>query len=1098
MNMKRFTIFIIVLFSVCWGCKSKSATPSNNASNNQDVYYEMLKNIAWGEGYSLPVIDGDGNVYVKFGSDLLKYSKQGRLQGSVRIFPAFSNNESDCPPIIGRDGTIYTAGSHLCTTQWCVKLDPERPSKCTHHMAADAQGNIYVPTMYGLNVYDKDGNLQWRYDEGDSPAIAKDGTIYVVITTNYLTALNPDGTLKWKLDLHWLVSPPSIGADGTVYIVGSRNVYAVSPDGRLIWTSENLPGYVEGPISEPVIDEEGNIYLVYDDIVSLDKNGKINWSINGPNWYMDGHYRKSYGNVYHSALIGNNGVMYVGGQGNVLAIRKDTGEVLAYFPIDAGGGLNMSDDGLLYVSTSHSERGNLYVIESKSSGMAASAWPREAREAGNSANAVFREFYNPLWDIDLDDAVTGIASDMEGGLYVATRNGKIRKVSPTGEIQQIWQTMGPLVLPPLVGRNSWMYTASGRQVSVFSLSGSGPAQQTWTFSSDITAFLALAFDETLYVGAGRTLVAVGPDGTEKWHVSAPAELQGNLVLDKWENVYASDAQGNIHSFSPSGSLRWTLAAGAPLSTLLAMGETGTLYFGAGGAVYALGPDGSVMWRHEALTMPTSVLVDNDGIVVSDADGGVYALSPESGEILWEHDAGVGVHGMTLYDERQPLYLTRDGRLELFVNKVIWSYATEETPLAGPVILRSGLAVFGTETGGLHAVYVYTDGPAKTPWPTNGGNAMNSGNYLELLPYTYKFRFRVQVCDEIASYPVSDGTRVYVPCKDGLYAYGRDGAPAWFVAMTDLKSAPAIGADGTLYIGDGAGWIRAVSPDGQIQWSSKHGIGIPASPAIDDDGNVYATVEYPLYGSIVALSPDGTLLWEDPYAGCGHVSYSSPAIANGRLYLATSEACMFGVNLDDTSPVQFSLNSDTWKMLSSFSVGERLYAGSQFARVLSTRLDLAQTAWIFDAVGVVRAAPVVDSDSTVYVGAESGMIYAIDSAGRQKWSFQTDGRMYQTATLGANDILYFPVETSVGQAKMRARPLFYTIWTNGVLRWKYKPLDTNEENCFTPLLMPDGMLYLACRDGSLHALPTDSLGLKASHWPTLGKNIRNTRNYHQVQ
>src|SRR6266481_9741407 len=88
----------------------------------------------------------------------------------------------------------------------------------------------------GLSTVDTSANpgqLKWVYDMVDqqgtspiclngSPAIGADGTIYTGCD-QFLYAVNPDGTLKWKFALGDLIqsSSPAIGSDGTIYI-GSR------------------------------------------------------------------------------------------------------------------------------------------------------------------------------------------------------------------------------------------------------------------------------------------------------------------------------------------------------------------------------------------------------------------------------------------------------------------------------------------------------------------------------------------------------------------------------------------------------------------------------------------------------------------------------------------------------------------------------------------------------------------------------------------------------------------------------------------------------------------------------------------------------------
>ena len=89
-----------------------------------------------------------------------------------------------------------------------------------------------------------DGSLDWEFSGGgfiSSPAIAEDGTIIVGSGDDYLYAINPDGTLRWKYKTDGgLQSSPAIGSDGTVYIASVRHdgsggtLYAIrTPSGGL-------------------------------------------------------------------------------------------------------------------------------------------------------------------------------------------------------------------------------------------------------------------------------------------------------------------------------------------------------------------------------------------------------------------------------------------------------------------------------------------------------------------------------------------------------------------------------------------------------------------------------------------------------------------------------------------------------------------------------------------------------------------------------------------------------------------------------------------------------------------------------------------------
>jgi len=155
--------------------------------------------------------------------------------------------------------------------------------------AIDKNGVLYLPAndhyLYALNP---DGSLRWRYNINhwgtDSPALAEDGTIYVCSLDNHLYAINPDGTLKWRFNAldNIIQSSPMIGEDGTVYfgICGPGfdigRVYAVNPDGTEKWHTD-VGDYV---YCTPAIGDDGTVYITSNDwyLYALNPdNGSVKW-----------------------------------------------------------------------------------------------------------------------------------------------------------------------------------------------------------------------------------------------------------------------------------------------------------------------------------------------------------------------------------------------------------------------------------------------------------------------------------------------------------------------------------------------------------------------------------------------------------------------------------------------------------------------------------------------------------------------------------------------------------------------------------------------------------------------------------------------------
>jgi hypothetical protein len=73
----------------------------------------------------------------------------------------------------------------------------------------------------------------------------------------------------------------------------------------------------------------------------------------------------------------------------------------------------------------------------------------------------------------------------------------------------------------------------------------------------------------------------------------------------------------------------------------------------------------------------------------------------------------------------------------------------------------------------------------------------------------------------------------------VYAINPDGTQQGaFQTGGEVRSSPAIGSDGTVYVGSNDDKVYAINPDGTQQWAFQTGGGVESSPAIGSDGTVY--------------------------------------------------------------------------------------------------------------------------------------------------------------------------------------------------------------------------------------------------------------------
>ncbi|MBN2495185.1 MAG: PQQ-binding-like beta-propeller repeat protein [Deltaproteobacteria bacterium] len=165
----------------------------------------------------------------------------------------------------------------------------------------------------------------------------------------------------------------------------------------------------------------------------------------------------------------------------------------------------------------------------------------------------------------------------------------------------------------------------------------------------------------------------------------------------------------------------------------------------------------------------------------------------------------------------------------------------------------------------------------------------------------------------------DGSRVYFGLvasgsdPGGLYAYDSDPAvtsdpdPIWIaVSGTDVRSSPAVGADGTIYVGTRGQGLVAIEPSGgSVRWTVPESSWVDSSPALAPVGPggaeiaVYGVGGYA--GDVVAVrTSNGQVAWRttsavdgvSPGGGCN----ASPAIgSDGTVYAACDDGYLYALD-----------------------------------------------------------------------------------------------------------------------------------------------------------------------------------------------------------
>jgi outer membrane protein assembly factor BamB len=320
----------------------------------------------------------------------------------------------------------------------------------------------------------------------------------------------------------------------------------------------------------------------------------------------------------------------------------------------------------------------------------------------------------------------------------------------------------------------------------------------------------------------------------------------------------------------------------------------------------------------------------------------------------------------------------------------------------------------------------------------------------------------------------DGT-VYVGVEVGaassaapsgrLFALTPAGAQKWVFNAPDwIDSTPAIAADGTVYFGCWNGVLYSLRPDGTKRWEIKAGTFIASSPALGADGTIYVGAG----SSLVAVNPDGSLKWSFPV---GDWVDSSPAIApDGSIVVGSWDNSIYALRPDGTEKWRYATGGNVTGSPAVAADGT-VYVGSRDANVYALNAD-GTLRWRIDTTDTVEASPVLGPDGTVYVATTGGRMLALDRDGAERWRYPAAGQpalnaIYSSAAVRSDGTIVFGSSNNA----------LYALRPDGTLLWRSAMDDWSDAS---PLVTGD-TIYLGAADKKLYAFAS-SAGLAASDWP----------------
>jgi outer membrane protein assembly factor BamB len=291
-------------------------------------------------------------------------------------------------------------------------------------------------------------------------------------------------------------------------------------------------------------------------------------------------------------------------------------------------------------------------------------------------------------------------------------------------------------------------------------------------------------DGIIYIGTD-SVYALYPNGKLKWRYEDSFRISSTPAIDEngvlYIGAFWTGPQYMYAINKDNGNLKWRFHVGEWIASSPVIGEDGSIYFGSeNDYIYALYPNGTLKWKYKtSVAVYSSPAIGSDGTVYCGShDTYLYAFYPNNGTVKWKYKTGNWIRTAPCIDDDGTIYVVSlDNYLYAVFPNGALRWKTNVGAGTSPTIGQDGTIYCGYDE--LHAVNP-SDGTIKWKLPI-GGQIRGA-----------------TPCNSI------DGT-IYLGNGNGsdIVAVNPDGTEKWRKSIGgDIESAPAIGEDGTIYIGDG--------------------------------------------------------------------------------------------------------------------------------------------------------------------------------------------------------------------------------------------------------------------------------------------------------
>jgi len=111
----------------------------------------------------------------------------------------------------------------------------------------------------------------------------------------------------------------------------------------------------------------------------------------------------------------------------------------------------------------------------------------------------------------------------------------------------------------------------------------------------------------------------------------------------------------------------------------------------------------------------------------------------------------------------------------------------------------------------------------------------------------------------------------------------------------------------------------------------------------------------------------------------------------------------------------------------------------------------QKLWNYSTGYWITSQPLIDFSGNIYFGSHDWYFYALNSDGSLKWKVAVGGKVYSTAAMDDNGIIYVPTYDS--------KKVYAIYASNGTVKWTFSLAEPNKYS--SPAISGDGTIYVGC-------------------------------------